>query len=238
MSLVEWPACPQKRGSPVGGGFYKAISTPTENISRTAVFAIGAGAAAGVALGAARQELNRATVARNDATAALAEATGMDVEFRLGPWREIRSALRAGLVEESTDSPDRRRVTFTIVNTGAAHYLPTGTPDRHLSVQLRLLDSHWEVVEQEEHLIKRTILWRPFIIDLWDTRLPRWQPHSYHLEVNRNSKAVAVEVVVRYHLLAESRRKRIGYENTQPIAYEVFRQRRALQPPSIQQETE
>ncbi|MCG6934709.1 MAG: cytochrome c family protein [Proteobacteria bacterium] len=150
----------------------------------------------------------------------------------------VKSALRAGLVEESTDSPDRRRVTFTIVNTGAAHYLPTGTPDRHLSVQLRLLDSHGEVVEQEEHLIKRTILWRPFIIDLWDTRLPRWQPHSYHLEVNRNSKAVAVEVVVRYHLLAESRRKRIGYENTQPIAYEVFRQRRALQPPSTQQETE
>jgi len=39
-----------------GGGFYKAISTPTADISRTAVFAIGAGAAAGVALGA----LNRA----------------------------------------------------------------------------------------------------------------------------------------------------------------------------------
>jgi hydrogenase small subunit len=39
-----------------GGGFYKALSTPTGDISRTAVFAIGAGAAAGVALGA----LNRA----------------------------------------------------------------------------------------------------------------------------------------------------------------------------------
>jgi hydrogenase small subunit len=35
-----------------GGGFYKAISTPTEDIGRTAVYAIGAGAAAGVALGA------------------------------------------------------------------------------------------------------------------------------------------------------------------------------------------
>jgi hydrogenase small subunit len=39
-----------------GGGFYKAISTPTEDIASTAVYAIGAGAAAGVALGA----LNRA----------------------------------------------------------------------------------------------------------------------------------------------------------------------------------
>ena len=43
-----------------GGGFYKAISKPTGDISRTAVYAIGAGAAAGVALGA----INRARKAR------------------------------------------------------------------------------------------------------------------------------------------------------------------------------
>jgi hypothetical protein len=33
----------------------------------------------------------------------------------------------------------------------------------------------------------------------------------------------------RYHLLDEAQRKRIGYENTEPIAYEVFRSRVALQ---------
>ena len=38
------------------GGFYKAISTPTGDIGRTAAYAVGAGAAAGLALGA----LNRA----------------------------------------------------------------------------------------------------------------------------------------------------------------------------------
>ena len=43
-----------------GGGFYKAISMPTGDIARTAVYAIGAGAAAGVALGA----VNRARKAR------------------------------------------------------------------------------------------------------------------------------------------------------------------------------
>jgi hydrogenase small subunit len=43
-----------------GGGFYKAISMPTEDLTRTAVYAIGAGAAAGVALGA----MNRARKAR------------------------------------------------------------------------------------------------------------------------------------------------------------------------------
>jgi len=43
-----------------GGGFYKAISMPTEDLTRTAVYAIGVGAAAGVALGA----VNRARKAR------------------------------------------------------------------------------------------------------------------------------------------------------------------------------
>jgi hydrogenase small subunit len=46
------------------GGFYRAISMPTENIGRTAVYAIGAGAAAGIALGA----LNRAKQSRAEKT--------------------------------------------------------------------------------------------------------------------------------------------------------------------------
>jgi len=33
---------------------------------------------------------------------------------------------------------------------------------------------------------------------------------------------------VRYHLLDESRRKRINYKNTTPIAYDVFRQNISL----------
>jgi len=75
-------------------------------------------------------------------------------------------------------------------------------------------------------------MWRPFIIDLWDSRLPRWQPRNYALSVPENSKQkpTAVEAIVRYHLLDEGRRKRIGYENKDPIAYEVFRQKRSLAP--------
>lgn len=44
-----------------GGGFYKALSIPTDDISRTAIYALGAGAAAGVALGS----LNRAKKKRS-----------------------------------------------------------------------------------------------------------------------------------------------------------------------------
>lgn len=92
--------------------------------------------------------------------------------------------------------------------------IPTGTPDRHLSVDLRLLDSEGRVLKEDNYSIKRTVMWNPFIIDLWDTRLPRGQPQSYTL--------------MRYHLLDERQRKRTGYETRDPIACEVFRSRISL----------
>jgi hypothetical protein len=117
---------------------------------------------------------------------------------------------------------------LTLANTGAAHYLPTGTPDRHLTVDLRALDERGEVLDEERHTLQRTVMWRPFIVDLWDSRLPRGQPRAYELDVPGAGDAATVEAEVRYHLLAESRRKRIGYRNTTPIHYEVFRRQIAL----------
>jgi hypothetical protein len=138
----------------------------------------------------------------------------------------VKSGLQVRFEEASGESTDARTFVLTLTNVGAAHYLPTGTPDRHLTVDLRLLDSEGRVLQEQSHSLKRTVIWRPFIIDLWDTRLPRWQPRSYELSIPANSrhKPVSVEAVVRYHLLDEKRRKRIGYENKTPIAYEVFRQ--------------
>lgn len=142
----------------------------------------------------------------------------------------VKSGLQAEFREVAGKSPGPRVFALTLTNIGAAHYLPTGTPDRHLTVALRLLDSAGNILKEQQHRLRRTVLWRPFIIDLWDTRLPRWQPRSYELSVAAHDvrEAAAVEAVVRYHLLDERRRKRIGYENQTPIAYEVFRQRLAL----------
>jgi hypothetical protein len=141
----------------------------------------------------------------------------------------VRSALRAELVETPGKDTRKRKVIFTLINVGAAHYVPTGTPDRHLTVELRALDRQGKVIEAQQHVLKRTVLWRPFIIDLWDTRLPRWQPRSFELELSQDREIVAVEAVVRYHLLDERRRERIGYINKEPIAYEVLRRRLELQ---------
>ena len=134
----------------------------------------------------------------------------------------VKQGLKVVLKEEDSEDADERRFTLTLINTGAAHYLPTGTPDRHLTVRLSLLDAQGKTVKEQRHTLKRTVMWRPFIVDLWDTRLPRWQPRSYRFEFPRGA-GVKLEAEVRYHLLDEARRRRIGYQNQTPIDYPVYR---------------
>jgi hypothetical protein len=112
----------------------------------------------------------------------------------------------------------------TLTNVGAAHYLPTGTPDRHLTLELKLLGPGGEVVKEKVHTMKRYILWRPLIVDLRDTRLPYLQPREFRIPLTRSGPAApaVIDVTVRYHLLDEARRKKIGYNNVEPIAYPIY----------------
>jgi hypothetical protein len=139
----------------------------------------------------------------------------------------VRAALSASLSQ--TVRPDGRRVAELVLeNVGAAHFLPTGTPDRHLTVHFRALDAGGRVIREAAYTVERTVLWRPFIVDLWDTRLPRAAPRRYVLPLPSHTRSIEAEV--RYHLLGEPRRKRIGYEPGEPISYVIFEQRRNLDP--------
>jgi hypothetical protein len=71
--------------------------------------------------------------------------------------------------------------------------------------------------------MKRDILWRPFIVDLKDTRLASQKPKEFLFEFSDDGNhAKILDVIVRYHLLDDKRRRRIGYDNKEPIAYPVF----------------
>lgn len=141
----------------------------------------------------------------------------------------VKKALTVEFIEKQQPQTDARLFILTLTNTGAAHYVPTGTPDRHLTVHLRLLDGQGDVLDEQLDTIRRTVLWRPVIVDLRDNRLARWQPRRFELEVPAGSAAAAVEAEIRYHLLAESRRKRISYENREPVDYPVYRERIQLE---------
>ena len=91
----------------------------------------------------------------------------------------VRSALSVELDLQVAADGVRRQAVVTLTNSGADHYLPTGIPDRHLTLDFTVLDADETVLQSKRHALKRTIMWRPFIVDLWDTRLPAGQRQTY-----------------------------------------------------------
>lgn len=137
----------------------------------------------------------------------------------------VKSALEVTFEKSAVTEHTQPVFDITLTNVGAGHYLPTGIPDRQLSVEFRMLDSNEKIISTKEEIIKRTIIWRPFVFDWSDNRLARWQPRTFRFIVPKrySERVVAVEVIVRYHLLPEERRKRIGYNNKTPIFHELYR---------------
>lgn len=133
----------------------------------------------------------------------------------------VKKGLTITLQKTPYAKNDNLSYILALTNTGAAHYLPTGTPDRHLTVHLRVLDSSKKRLTEKQHTLKRFVMWRPFIVDLWDTRLEPGLSREFIIEVPADGKYVEAEV--RYHLLDEARRKRINYKNQDPINYSVYR---------------
>lgn len=134
---------------------------------------------------------------------------------------KVKSALSVEYKEEAVGN--KREFIFTLTNVGAAHYLPTGTPDRKLTLEVKLLDKSGKIIKEEIFTMKRYIMWRPFIIDLMDTRLPYGESREYSFDFKKDKvRPATLDVKVRYHLLDEARRKRISYENSQPINYIIY----------------
>ena len=163
---------------------------------------------------------------RPPATGAISRRGRMHL-WRGGHDREmVRKALK---IESHLDrkSEDGGRATLTLTNIGADHYLPTGTPDRHLTVEFIIRAKDGEILKAKTHKLKRRIMWRPFIVDLWDNRLPKNRPRTYTFVWGDSpvKREATLEVTVSYHLLDEARRKRIGYRNSEPIAYQLFQEK-------------
>jgi len=140
---------------------------------------------------------------------------------------QVRRALDISFEQASADG---RRYRLTLTNVGAAHYVPTGTPDRHFTLKVRLLDRNGKTVAQQAQTIKRTVMWRPFIIDLWDNRLAPGKPghHDFNFSQRESDDAVAAEAIVRYGLVDKKRLKRINYKGGDILSYEIFRERLSL----------
>ncbi|VAX22771.1 hypothetical protein MNBD_NITROSPINAE02-1922 [hydrothermal vent metagenome] len=139
----------------------------------------------------------------------------------------VKSALKAVLVEVTTKSPKIRRFSLGVTNVGTEHRFPTGTPDRHLVISFRLYDKTGKLIDESVDYLQRIILWRPFIIDLWDGRIKYNETKIFEFDVSMDSvhKPDYLIAQVEYGLLREARRIRIAYDNNDPIKYLLYEER-------------
>ena len=95
-----------------------------------------------------------------------------------------------------------------------------------MTVEFKLNGEDGIVLDAQLNRLKRMIVWRPVIVDLWDTRLPRGEQRTYTFTIDADAEPapVTLDIMVCCHLLDEARRRRIDYENQEPISYVVFQQ--------------
>lgn len=138
----------------------------------------------------------------------------------------VRNAIKIEL-KEKTARPDKKAYTISLTNIGTEHRLPTGTPDRHLKISFKLIDGHKNILKEKTFILQRIILWRPFIIDLWDNRLRYNETrfYSFEFKIDRHPPPVFLDVIVKYGLLREKQRQKIGYQNVEPINFELFHEK-------------
>ena len=144
--------------------------------------------------------------------------------FRGGHYPSmVKRAVKVELIREETGSSECLKFILKLTNIGTDHRFPTGTPDRHITVSFKTLSKDKKIIlEKKTFKLIRRILWRPFIIELGDTRLKAKETRSFPFKLKRDDKTGYLQVTVKYHLLDEKRRKRIGYQNTEPIDFEIF----------------
>lgn len=145
--------------------------------------------------------------------------------------QEVRNALEIR-VRAVTGGARRHEYAITLTNVGALHYVPTGVPNRYLSVDWRLLDAHGVVLRTRRRILERHVLWRPFIVDLWDTRLAYRKPRTYRFgfSMERTPRPARLEIRVRYHLAPAAYARRVGYRPQVPLAYSLYHRAIRLAP--------
>ncbi|MHB1240729.1 MAG: hypothetical protein ACYC18_09525, partial [Gammaproteobacteria bacterium] len=70
----------------------------------------------------------------------------------------------------------------------------------------------------------RHVLWRTFIVDLWDTRLAFRKPRTYRFgfSMDRTPRPAELEIQVRYHLAPPEYARRVGYHSAEPLGYSLY----------------
>lgn len=96
-------------------------------------------------------------------------------------------------------------LTLTLINAGAGHKLPTGDPDRHMTVEFAVENQQRQVLESQTDTMGRWILWQPAIVELYDNRLMPLASREYKFEYRLPKDVAGLKLITRvtYHIQSE-----------------------------------
>ena len=163
---------------------------------------------------------------------------------RGGPIRQGRRHLwrgghdpemikRAVAIQVHADPPAPRpgeRVTFTatVINAGAGHKVPTGDPDRHVTVEFLVQDKDGRVLSSQADTIGRWILWQPVVVEVYDNRpLPlASRQYTFSYRMPAQSAGLTLKTLVRYHILTDGQHEMLqakyGLTADDPYRFTIY----------------
>lgn len=124
-------------------------------------------------------------------------------------------------IEQTAAKGDKRNFIISLTNIGTHHNLPTGTPDRHLVIEISVLDKDKQVVSTKTKKIIRRILWRPIVLELSDNRLAFNTPQTIDFSFKAKQKGApySLKVKAEYNFLEQWRRDQLGLAEDSHKAY-------------------
>ena len=120
------------------------------------------------------------------------------------------------------------RIVLTLTNSGAGHKIPTGDPDRFFTVEFELKDAQGKVLKQQSHTMSRWIIWKPFIVEVYENRLVPLasRDYSFRFRVPRQPEGLTLTTRIRYHILTDKQYEKLktkyGLAGEVPYRFTVF----------------
>jgi hypothetical protein len=179
-----------------------------------------------------------------------------------GPVREVRQHLwwgghqpkmlqRALQVEMRSDQTAygpgvKARYSLILKNGGAGHKLPTGDPDRYITVEFTLMNDKGKIVQQSSKTIGRWLIWKPVIFEYYDNRLEPLEERTFSFSywTPTNGERLMLEAKVTYHIMTPSAHQKLitryglSPEDTTPIETLLFDEKipleKGVEPKSVQ----
>ncbi len=97
---------------------------------------------------------------------------------------------------------------LNIKNIGAGHKVPTGDPDRYITVHFDVINKKGEILKSRQYTIGRWIIWKPIIIEVYENRIKPLESRNYRFSYN-TSAGESIRVQVIYHIMTERAKERL-----------------------------